>query len=307
MRPATDTIHAPPFPRGLPWINTEQLRIDKQLGRPLVIAFWDARRAVSVRPLIELEQWHRAYGPRGARVIAVHVDGDGAGTTADDVRAAAARLGLTMPIVVDEDLLIADAFGLHGVPSRYVFDQGLKLADAHYGLGGFADGERLLLALVEHGEQQLAERRAADATAPEAPAAAEPAAEPEEDESCDQGAAVPAAKQPRLIVRPPEPGDLPGPLPDAAPYVAPHPAELLAGDFRGDYEAGAVWLLTRGKGTAALGSTTVQVDAPGAYLLVDHGLHAAGSLGDLVLTGKVELEEIQLEPGVETASATEQA
>lgn len=302
MRPATDTIHAPPFPRGLPWVNTEQLRIDKQLGRPLVIAFWDARRAVSIRPLVELEQWHRSLGPRGARIIAVHVDGDGAGTTADDVRAAAQRLGLTMPIVVDEELRIADAFGLSGVPSRYVFDQGLKLVDAHYGLGGFADGERLLVALVEHGEQQLAERRAAGDASP-APAAAEPAREPEEDESCDQGAAVPPAKQPRLIVTPPASDALPAPLPDAAPYLAPHPAELLPPEQRGDYEAGAVWLLTTGTGSASLGSTTVAIDGPGAHLLIDHGLHEAGSLDGLTVSGGVQLLEIQLEPGVEADSA----
>lgn len=302
MRPATDTIHAPPFPRGLPWINTEQLRIDKQLGRPLVIAFWDSRRAVSIRPLLELEQWHRTYGPRSARVIAVHVDGDGVGTTADDVRAAVARLGLTMPVVVDEELRIADAFGLSGVPSRYVFDQGLKLVDAHYGLGGFADGERLLLALVEHGERQLAERRATGEASP-APAAAEPASEPEEDESCDQGAAVPPAKQPRLIVTAPEPSALPGPLADAAPYVAPHPAELLAADQRGAYEAGAVWLLTTGTGSASLGNTTIAIDGPGAHLLIDHGLHDGGTLDGLTLSDGVQLEEIQLEPGVAAETA----
>lgn len=303
MRPATDTIHAPPFPRGLPWINTEQLRIDKQLGRPLVIAFWDSRRAVSIRPLLELEQWHRAYGPRGARVMAVHVDGDGVGTTADDVRAAVERLDLTLPVVVDQDLLIADAFGLTGVPSRYVFDQGLKLVDAHYGLGGFADGERLLLALVEHGEQELAARRAAGEGTPAEPVAAEAASEPEEDEGCDQGAAVPAAKQPRLIVHAPSASDLPAPLADAAPYVAPAPAELLEPGYRDGYEAGAVWLLTRGSGTATLGSTTIAIEGHGAHLLVDHGLHSSGSLGELVLSADLVLEEIQLEPGVD-ADAT---
>ena len=100
MRPSVDTIHAPPFPRSLPWLNTEALRIDKQLGRPLVVAFWDARRAVSMRPLIELQRWHEQYAPRGARVIAVHVDGDGAGIDEAAVRATAERLGLTMPIVL---------------------------------------------------------------------------------------------------------------------------------------------------------------------------------------------------------------
>ncbi len=297
MRPATDTIHCPPFPRGLPWINTQQLRIDKQLGRPLVIAFWDCRRAVSIRPLLELERWHQAYGPRAARVIAVHVDGDGAGTTTQDVERAVTRLGLTMPVVIDQDLLIADAYGLKGVPSRYTFDQGLKLVDAHYGLGGYADGERLLLALVEHGERTLAERRA-QGEADAAVAAAEPAAEPEEDESCDQGASVPAAKQPRLIVKAPATADLPEAIPETAQYVAPEPGELVEGDYRGAYAAGAVWLQLRGSGTASLGAASVEADGDGTYLLIDHGLDAEGTLADLSLTDGLSCEAIQLEPGI---------
>ncbi|MBJ7470937.1 MAG: TlpA family protein disulfide reductase [Solirubrobacteraceae bacterium] len=300
MRPATDTIHCPPFPRGLPWINTEQLRIDKQLGRPLVIAFWDSRRAVSIRPLLALERWHREFGPRGARVIAVHVDGDGAGTPEADVRRAAERLGLTMPIVIDEELQIASGYGLQGVPSRYIFDQGLKLVDAHFGLGGLADGEHLLLALVEHSERSLAERRA-QGEAAAAPMAATPATEPEEDESCDQGAAVPAAKQPRLIVRPPTADALPEPIIETDQYVAPEPAEVLPGDFRDAYAAGAVWLELRGEGTATLGDHVVHADGDGTYLFVDHGLDAPGTLTDLALTDGLTCRSVQLEPGIAAA------
>lgn len=298
MRPPTDTIHAPPFPRSLPWINTEALRIDKQLGRPLVVVFWDARRAVSLRSLLELERWHREYGPRGARVIAVHVDIDGSGLDETAVRAAAERLGLTMPIVVDSDLLIADAYGLRGVPSRYIFDQGLRLADAHFGLGGIADGESLLRALVEHGERSLAERRA-QGEAAAVVAAAVPAAEPEVDEGCDQGAAVPAAKQPRLLVHPPAADALPEPLADAAPYVAPEPAEALPGDFSGAYAAGAVWLSLRGTGTVHLvgAPTPIEIAGDGTYLAVDHGLHTQGTL-EFSLSEGVQCDSVQLEPGV---------
>ncbi|MDQ8043613.1 MAG: redoxin domain-containing protein [Solirubrobacteraceae bacterium] len=301
MRPAVDTIHAPPFPRSLPWINTEALRIDKQFGRPLVIAFWDARRAVSMRPLLELERWHQLYGPRGARVIAVHVDADGEGVEQEVVEAAVRRLGLTMPVVLDEDLLIADGYGLSGLPSRYIFDQALKLVDAHFGLGGFADGEQLLSALVEHGEQVLAEKRAEGDAKAEIEAAT-PAVEPELDEGCDQGAAVPAAKQPRLLVSPPDAGSLPGPIGDPVSYVAPVPAEVVPGAFRGDYAAGAVWLRVRGTGRVTVaGGAPVEITTDGTYLALDHGVHTEAVL-DLILDGDVVVDEIQLEPGVDAAA-----
>jgi len=158
VRPETDTIHAPPFPRGLEWLGTAALRVDKQLGRPLVVGFWDLRIGASVRAALTLQRWHAAYAPRGARVIAVHVTGQGEPATLAQVAAAAARHGLTLPIVLDEELRIAESYGLSGVPSRYVFDQALKLVDAHFGLGGEADTEQLLEALVAHGERELAER-----------------------------------------------------------------------------------------------------------------------------------------------------
>lgn len=298
MRPAVDTIHAPPFPRSLPWLNTEALRIDKQFGRPLVVAFWDSRRAVSMRPLLELERWHQLYGPRGARVIAVHVDGEGAGTTTEVVEAATRRLGLTMPVVLDEDLLIADAYGLTGVPSRYIFDQGLKLVDAHFGLGGFADGEQVLTALVEHGERVLEQRRA-EGDAQAKVDAAKPATEPEVDDGCDQGASVPAAKQPRLLVHPPESSTLPGPAAERVSYVAPEPGEQLPGAFRGAYAAGAVWLQLRGIGTATIGGgEPLAIPGDGTYLVLDHGVHTGGDL-TVELTGDLVIDGVQLEPGVD--------
>ena len=36
-----DSIAAPPFPKGLSWINVASLRMDKQRGRPVLIEFFD--------------------------------------------------------------------------------------------------------------------------------------------------------------------------------------------------------------------------------------------------------------------------
>ncbi|MBO9531927.1 MAG: redoxin domain-containing protein [Solirubrobacteraceae bacterium] len=294
MRPAATTIHAPPFPRGLPWLRTAQLRVDKQLGRPLVIAFFDARRAVSLRPLLELQRWHEAFASRGARVIGVAVDADEAGVTEAEVERTLDRLGVDFPVVLDEELRIAHAYGLTGIPSRYLFDQGLRLVDAHFGPAGYADGRALLEALVAHGEQQLAERAAA-------PEPAAPAAEAEEDPSCDQGAAAtpPPSKQPRLLVTPPEHDILPEPSADPGELAPPSPADLLPADYRGPYEAGAIWATVRGTGTLQVaGDAPISVEGDGAILLVDHeGALTAGVL-ELAVSEGLDVLELQLEPGL---------
>lgn len=293
MRPAATTIHAPPFPRGLPWLRTAQLRVDKQLGRPLVIAFFDPRRAVSLRPLLELQRWHDAYAARGARVIGVAVDGDDVGITAEEVEATLDRLGVTFPVVVDAELQIAESYGLTGVPSRYLFDQGLRLVDAHFGPGGYVDGRAILEVLVEHGERQLAERQAA-------PEPAAPATTAEEDPSCDQGAAATPApnKQPRLLVTPPESSAIPEPTDDPGILAAPSPADLLPADYRGPYAAGALWATVEGSGTVSqVGSPPITIDGPTTVLLADHGGVLSDGVVDLAVTGDATVLELQLEPG----------
>ncbi len=295
MRPAATTIHAPPFPRGLPWLRTAQLRVDKQLGRPLVIAFFDPRRAVSLRPLLELQRWHDAYASRGARVIGVAVDGDGVGITPEEVEATLDRLGVLFPVVVDAELQIAESYGLTGVPSRYLFDQGLRLVDAHFGPGGYVDGRAIVEVLVEHGEQQLAERQAA-------PEPAAPATQAEEDPSCDQGAAATPApnKQPRLLVTPPDASAIPEPEEDPGTLAAPSPADLLPADYRGPYAAGALWATVEGSGTIAqIGSPPITIEGPTTVLLAEHGGALSEGVVDLAVTGDVVVRELQLEPGVQ--------
>ena len=58
MRAPVDHIYAPPFPPKLPWINVAMLRMDQQLGRPVLIEFWDFCRANSIRTLPYVQAWH---------------------------------------------------------------------------------------------------------------------------------------------------------------------------------------------------------------------------------------------------------
>ena len=59
MRVPIDTIPAPPFPAKLPWVNVASLRMDKQIGRPVLIEFWDFCRVNSLRTLPYITEWHR--------------------------------------------------------------------------------------------------------------------------------------------------------------------------------------------------------------------------------------------------------
>ena len=81
MRAPVDTIPAPPFLPHLRWVNVKSLRMDRLLGRPVLIEFWDFCRPNSLRTLPYMKAWHERYGarrPTPERARWVGAIGDGA-------------------------------------------------------------------------------------------------------------------------------------------------------------------------------------------------------------------------------------
>jgi hypothetical protein len=148
VRAPVDHIEAPQFPPGLPWINTAALRMDRQLGRPVLIEFWDFCRPNSIRTLPYLKAWHERYSERGLRVIGVHAAGFDPSHDVDAVRAAVARLEIPYPVVVDTELEIWERYGNLGWPARYLFGQDGMLFEHHYGEGGYAETELAIQELL---------------------------------------------------------------------------------------------------------------------------------------------------------------
>jgi thiol-disulfide isomerase/thioredoxin len=148
MRPPVDHIAAPPFPPKLPWINAAMLRMDQQLGRPVLLEFWDFCRANSIRTLPYLKAWHERYEPAGLRVIGVHASGFAPSADPDRVRDAVGRLGVPYPVVVDVEYEIWKLYGNLGWPARYLFNQDGLLFDYHYGEGGYDETERAIQELT---------------------------------------------------------------------------------------------------------------------------------------------------------------
>jgi hypothetical protein len=142
VRAPVDHIAAPPFPPGLPWINTASLRMEDQVGDPVLIEFWDFCRPNSIRTQPYIKAWHRRYAGRGLRVIGVHASGFEPSRDPEAVTGSVARLKIPYPVVVDLELEIWDRFGNLGWPARYLFDQRGMLFERHYGEGAYEDTER---------------------------------------------------------------------------------------------------------------------------------------------------------------------
>jgi hypothetical protein len=162
LRAPADAIAAPPFPLGLPWVNTTPLRMDRQLGRPVLIEFWDFCRANSMRTLPYVKTWHDRYADLGLRVIGVHCPGFEPSRNEQAVRAAVTRLGIAHGVLIDSDLELWREYENRGWPARYLFDQRGMLFDYHYGEGAYADTERAIAELLGVERQPLAPLRRED-------------------------------------------------------------------------------------------------------------------------------------------------
>ena len=141
MRVPSREIPLPPFPRELPWINVAPLRADKQRGRPVLVEFWDFCRINSLRTLPYLQAWHERYADAGLRVIGLH---SGAYPPSQDpavVRAEVERLGVEYAVGLDVEFRAWKQFDAPGWPSRYLFDQRLRLFDYHHGEGAYGETE----------------------------------------------------------------------------------------------------------------------------------------------------------------------
>jgi hypothetical protein len=149
VRAPVDTLSAPLFPRGLEWVNVASLRMDQQLGRPVLVEFWDFCRSNSLRTLPYIRAWHERYAAGGLRVISAHAGGYPPSRDSAEVRAAVARLGIEHPVVIDAGFELWREYGNEAWPSRYLFDQRLKLYSVHYGEGAYDETEREICELLD--------------------------------------------------------------------------------------------------------------------------------------------------------------
>lgn len=162
MRSPVDSIAAPPFPARLPWVNVASLRMDQQIGRPVLVEFFDFCRVNSLRTLPYMKAWHERYTDDGLRVIGVHCPGFEPSAEEDAVREAVGRLGIEHPVLIDSQFEVWQMYGNEGWPARYLFGADGILTHYHYGEGAYDETEGVVQELLGVGGALLAPIRRED-------------------------------------------------------------------------------------------------------------------------------------------------
>lgn len=132
--------------------------MDRLVGRPVLIEFWDFCRPNSMRTLPYFRAWHQRYGgsERGLQVIGIHSPGFPPGRDPHNVASAVSRLGIEYPVLLDSELEMWREYENLGWPARYLFDARGRLFDYHYGEGAYAETEFAIQALLARSEGRTA-------------------------------------------------------------------------------------------------------------------------------------------------------
>jgi thiol-disulfide isomerase/thioredoxin len=142
----TDALAA--LDRAPAWLNSEPLSADGLRGRVVLVDIWTYSCVNWLRTLPYVRAWDERYRDRGLVVVGVHAPEFGFEHDLDNVRRAAAELGVGYPVVIDNDFAIWRAFDNHYWPAVYLVDRDGSVRFHHFGEEAYEKTERAIQELL---------------------------------------------------------------------------------------------------------------------------------------------------------------
>jgi len=140
-----------PFPKGAVWLNSAPLSRDQLWGKVVLVDIWTYSCINCVRTLPYVRAWARKYKDHGLVVIGVHSPEFAFERDLGNVRQATRRLGVTYPVVIDNDFAIWKAFNNSYWPAFYFIDTQGRIRATKVGEGSYANSERTIQSLLKEG------------------------------------------------------------------------------------------------------------------------------------------------------------
>ena len=145
LRPPRPDIAIPPLPAGAEWIGEPIDSIDRLAAtRPVLVHFFDFAQLNSVRTLPYLRAWHDRYAEDGLAFVGVHSPRFPFTQDYDVVAAAADRLGIGWPVIVDREFTLWRLYEPHGWPALFLWGRGGALRWYHLGEGDYRATEEAI-------------------------------------------------------------------------------------------------------------------------------------------------------------------
>jgi len=130
------------------WINSPPLTLSQLRGKVVLIDFWTYSCINCLRTLPHLKAWYAAYHPKGLVIIGVHTPEFAFEHVTSNVRAAVKRLGITYPVMQDNDYKTWDNYDNAYWPAEYLIDRNGHVRHTHFGEGEYSTTDNLIRRLL---------------------------------------------------------------------------------------------------------------------------------------------------------------
>ncbi len=131
------------------WFNSPPLTLAGLSGKVVLVDFWTYSCINCLRTMPYLRSLQEKYASSGLVIVGVHSPEFAFERDAENVRKAISSIGVTWPVVQDNDFGIWNAFSNRYWPAHYIFDRTGKLVSTHFGEGGYAETEALVRKLLD--------------------------------------------------------------------------------------------------------------------------------------------------------------
>ena len=130
------------------WINSEPLKLQELRGRVVLIEFWTFGCINCRNTLPFIKDWDKRYRDKGLTVIGVHSPEFAEERIVENLRRQVASLGITYPVVTDNDYQTWNAYDVVAWPTTFLLDKQGRIRLRHVGEGDYEDTDRLIQKLL---------------------------------------------------------------------------------------------------------------------------------------------------------------
>lgn len=143
----TNAPAAPEISNGM-WINSEPLTLKGLQGRVVLIDFWTFACYNCRNTLPALKKWDTQYRDKGLTIIGVHTPELDFERDIAKLRHEVALLGITYPVVTDQDYSTWKAYKVEAWPTVFVLDKQGRVRWMHVGEGYYDETEEVIKKLL---------------------------------------------------------------------------------------------------------------------------------------------------------------
>lgn len=140
----------PDFAGGGVWFNTngQPLTLSALRGRVVAVDMWTAGCENCLNVLPHLKQWDARYREQGLVIVGVHTPEFAHEGSVQYVKEAISRLGITYPVVMDNEYRIWKAYHNIYWPTLYLIDKKGQIRYSHIGEGEYEATEQVIRRLL---------------------------------------------------------------------------------------------------------------------------------------------------------------